>query len=202
MQKYLLNQTIQIPKFEIPEVTIHKVHYQTNKVIGQGKNATIYLATDTTNHRLVALKAIELEDDVVQADFIRRELECLTLLETFCQQYVLCYIDSDVVTIKSEDEYGTTKTKYYIIITKFLEDYITWKEFKKKYPEKTKEVKKNIKIAIEFIHNKKVYHGDLHDENIMIHPETLDVRIIDFGYCQINPKQNLYPYDYENIKKK
>jgi serine/threonine protein kinase len=165
------------------------VNYKTNKILGEGKNAIIYLATDITNNRLVAMKAIEVQEDPIQIDFVKNEIACLKRLQEQCSKYVLCYIDSDIVTLKEND------MSYYIIITKFLEDYITWKEFKKKY--KTN-VKDKIKQALEFIHSKNIYHGDLHDDNIMIHPETLDVRIIDFGYCRLDSSDPGI-YELDNI---
>jgi serine/threonine protein kinase len=193
-----LKQTVEIPKLEIPEVTIHKVHYKTNKILGSGLNALIYLATDTTHNRLIALKAIEfIKDDPAQVDLVERELKCLQRLQKNCDEFVLCYIDSDLVTIKQED--GSVKN-YYIIITKFLENYITWNIFKKKYPEHRKEAAKNLKLAFQHIHDQKIYHGDIHDDNIMVDPETLNVKVIDFGYCKVDPDPIFYEYDLSNLE--
>ena len=38
-----------------------------------------------------------------------------------------------------------------------------------------------ISKLIDIIHKNKILHGDLHSNNIVVNPETHDVRIIDFG---------------------
>lgn len=202
MERHFLNQTIQIPVFEITEVTIHKVHYKTNKIIGQGKNGTVYLATDTTNNRLVALKVIEIDDDKEHIQRIENEMKCLKRLQEHCGQYVLCYIDSDVITINQEYDDDVIETNYYVIVTQFLENYITWSQFNKKYQDKNlrDQVKKKIREAIEYIHNKNIYHGDIHYDNVLIHPDTFDVRIIDFGYCKLEPQPKFYQIDKSNLE--
>jgi serine/threonine protein kinase len=200
IKRDFLKQTIRINVPEVKEITIHKIHYKINSIIGIGMNGSVFLATDTTNNRLVAMKWIEVEDDMEHVKEIENELECLRRLQKNCDQYVLCYIDSDIVSIE-EDIDDNIFTNYYVIITKFLEGYITWKSFKKKYLEGSKERKRaleNIEEGLRTIHEKKIAHGDVHSENVLIHPDTLDIRWIDFGACQIDPTPSMLRQDLEN----
>jgi len=203
MKRAFLKQTIRINVPDVQEVTIHKVHYKINSIIGIGMNGSVFLATDTTNNRLVAMKWIEVQDDLEHVKEIENELECLRRLQKHCNQYILCYIDSDIVTIEENiNDDKTIYTNYYVIITKFLEGYITWKLFKKKYPERSKERKEaleNIQQGLRSIHGKKIAHGDVHSENVLIHPETLDIRWIDFGRCIIDPSPSILEQDLENL---
>jgi serine/threonine protein kinase len=178
---------------EIKEAIIHNVRYQVNKILGSGKSAVVYLATDTTHNRLVALKTIEVrQNDPVQLKMVENEIKCLQLLQKYCESHVLCYIDSGFI-IEGKDK------TYYVIVSKFLEDYITWKEFKS-LNKNIKEATKNIRNATQFIAELNIFHGDLHDENIMIHPEKLEVRIIDFGHCQLNLDAKKYNYDVKKLE--
>lgn len=57
----------------------------------------------------------------------------------------------------------------------------------KKYPKtlselrNTKRLAKRIKDMLEKLHNMNIFHGDVHEENIVYDPVTDDLRIIDFG---------------------
>ena len=146
------------------------------------------------------MKVIEIQDDDEHIELVNNELKCLKRLQDHCEKYVLCYIDSDVSKIKIEDEDEIIETLYYVIITKFLENYISWKQFKINHPDKKSRAIKKIRKAIQHIHSQGIYHGDLHDDNILIHPETLDVRIIDFGFCMIDADPKLYENDIANFE--
>lgn len=76
--------------------------------------------------------------------------------------------------------------KYYII-TDYLDGYQTLKHSKKLFSEKVKEkILEKIKKEIKKLHKKNMTHNDLKPTNIMVHPETKDVRIIDFGSAIIH----------------
>ncbi len=45
------------------------------------------------------------------------------------------------------------------------------------------DISKRIDPMITELHENDILHGDLHTKNIVINPDTKDVRIIDFAYC-------------------
>jgi serine/threonine protein kinase len=197
MNRNYLTQTTKIPRIELKELTINSIFYKINNIIGSGMFGIVYLATDIINNRLVAIKVIDINDDS-HIQQIKTELKCLKRLQKYCDKYVLCYIDSDIIDNSDDDDIDIK----YVIVTKFLENYITLKSFKKYYTKNStqrKLIEQNIKDGLKYIHQYKILHGDPHDENILIHPETFDIRFIDFGYCQIDPPESYYEDDFENL---
>lgn len=65
-------------------------------------------------------------------------------------------------------------------IFEYFEHYLTWKQFASTVHAKD-QASKNLRAAIAEIHKCCVLHCDLHNENILIHPKSFDVKIIDFG---------------------
>lgn len=86
------------------------------------------------------------------------------------------------VTIKS---FSTEKDKYSIYMIENKE-YIDLFDFLSKYSLKEEQIYIILKNIIEtnykYYKNFNVFHGDIKDENILIHPKTLDTIMIDFGY--------------------
>ena len=82
--------------------------------------------------------------------------------------------------------------KYYIIID-YLEGYITLKHSKKLFSNTIKEkILEKIKRELKKLHKKNMTHNDIKPTNIMVHPETKDVRIIDFGSAIIHSPYKKY----------
>jgi serine/threonine protein kinase len=146
--------------------------YKMIKFIDEGISGSVYLYIDNMNI-LYAIKFTK-ED-------INNEIDCLEKINDICDEYFLCYVTSFVY-----DEYN-------VIVTKFLEGYITLNEYmgqfnKDDYDEyEREEIYENIKDqllnGINMLHNINIIHGDIHDENILIDPETIELRYIDFGKC-------------------
>jgi serine/threonine protein kinase len=203
MNREYVTKSTRIPKYEMENVTIHGIDYKMNNILGSGAFGTVYLATDITNNRLVAIKVIKIKEEE-QIENIERELECLKRLEKYCNKYVLCYIDSDFIQIKHKFQNKEYTEDKYIIVTKFLENYISMKLFKKKHPKDSKErmeVATNIRDGLKHIHEQKITHGDIHDENVLVHVGTLDIRFIDFGFCKISPMEKYYKNDISTMEK-
>ena len=203
MEREFLKQTTRINIPEVEDISMHGIKYKFVKVVGKGKNGVVYLAVDTKNNQMVAVKLIETYDDENKIKMIKNEMECLKKLQTSCKEFILCYLDSGLISITEDFDDEKIETDYYVIITKFLENYISWKLFKKKYPKGTaqhQEVDKKIREGLKHIHRQKISHGDLHHENILVHPETLDIRFIDFGQCEIDPVSTKYNQDEKDIE--
>lgn len=87
------------------------------------------------------------------------------------------------VKIINPDTYEVTMVKYPMTLDKFYEQHKDINMFNNKYNDKI------IKL-IDQIHKENIIHADLHGENIVINPETNEIRIIDFGSSYFfNPKK-------------
>lgn len=65
--------------------------------------------------------------------------------------------------------------------------------------ELTKNIKNNIYSKVRELHKLGIYHGDLHSNNIVIEPETEEIKIIDFERSMLF--EDMYEDREEIIKK-
>jgi serine/threonine protein kinase len=68
-----------------------------------------------------------------------------------------------------------------ILITEYLKGFVQLNDFLIISPEKCSEIVPKVNIAVDELHKAGIAHRDLKGENIMINPETLEIKIIDFG---------------------
>ena len=154
-------------------------HYLILRKLGKGKTGDVYLALNMDNiFEFVSIKVF------VSKDQFEKELKCLQKIKAFCGSYV-CLID-----------FFEWNSRYYIV-SNYLKGYVPLYEYLAIIRKDQNEAK--VKNTIDFV-NKQIYdlivnlhehglaHNDLHTNNIMIDPETLDVKFIDFGECQNAPK--------------
>lgn len=79
----------------------------------------------------------------------------------------------------------------YILIMEYAENYVTINDFiqenKACLNEKTaKDIMWQTLSAVNHCMKKCVYHNDLNGNNILIHPDTKDVKLIDFGQALLS----------------
>lgn len=155
------------------------------KLLGNGVEGSVYLGL-SQNNELYALKIIDLLK-ICKNDDIENEITCLKTL--YSKQHILYYIDD----FKYQN--------YYVIVTEFLEGYISLYEFiensNKNFFDK---IKKQIIKTIKSIHNQGYIHGDIGAFNILIHPETLNIKLIDFGRCKFTKNKKLQERDLSRIQ--
>ena len=132
-----------------------------------------------------------------------KEVMCLKeVLEICGDSGILCYKDSFIFNQKGK--------KDYIVVTEFLDGYITLDEYFRKVKDKHKKLSEN---EAKEIYKKVVYikntltvmcinHSDLHFSNIMIHPKTKDVKVIDFGKCKSTEQANVRSWDSDEERLK
>lgn len=145
---------------------------QVKSFIGEGGFGKLSLFQDKKTNKLYAVKFFKKEMDLVVQ---YRNLKYLKEKEV-CSRYFLC-------------PYGIFNYQNKLcLVFNYLEGYITLQEFRKI---KTIEQKEKIKICsqmwkeIHILHRIGMIHCDIKSTNIMVHPETLNVHIIDFGIAII-----------------
>lgn len=75
-----------------------------------------------------------------------------------------------------------------IMVMEYLKDFIPLKNFiEENFPlsqNAIEEIFIQIASAVTHLHERKIIHRDLHISNVLIHPETLKIKIIDFGLAK------------------
>ncbi|MBO4956438.1 MAG: protein kinase [Rickettsiales bacterium] len=157
---------------------------------------------ESTNVVLKSLKITEDNDEIeVNTEQFNNEVKFFVLIhqkpEMNHESIVKCFGMAEI---------GGEKC----IVLEDLEDYITLEDLLKeqeKYAHKVDmltEATERLKKVREHYCNNYISHQDLHGGNIMINPETGDVKIIDFGcFIKDTNKQNkmfFYNTDEDNIR--
>lgn len=146
--------------------------------LGTGTFGEVFAVKNRVTYDTIVIKRIPKID--IDRMTVEREVMVLKHLEAVCQPYILCFNDF------AEDDI------YYYIITEFLGDYITLREFIDE-PALMTDVKVIIVNLINGLHEIHAYgvaHRDIKPDNIMINPNTLDIKYIDFGLACIKTDCN------------
>jgi hypothetical protein len=161
--------------------------------LGKGKYGTTYKAKNLNRQKdedeFYAVKILHppTKSDQksrlkVEEDWIK-ETNCLKDVLVVCNQVdILCFKDSFIMNQKGDLEY--------VIITPLLDGYVTlWdymygKNSKTIDEEEAKKIYKRVVNVKNALTDLCINHSDLHTLNIMIHPDTKDIKVIDLGRCQ------------------
>jgi len=84
------------------------------------------------------------------------------------------------------------KTNKNELIVQYLDGFITLKDYFIAHKDRCLDILKKVNVLVGNMHKKGISHRDLKRENIMIHPDTEELRIIDFGLGCID-KTKQYP---------
>lgn len=136
--------------------------YEVLKFVGRGAFGSVYKVYDNKEKHLVAVKRVLKKDK----DAIN-EVKILKMLKGICRDYFVCYYD-----------YMETKN-YLIIVMEWLGGYVplskvqTIKDYCKLYA--------NLANGLKLLHEEDIAHEDVKSDNIMVNPNTMDIKYIDFG---------------------
>lgn len=135
--------------------------------ITRGGGGIISIYKDFKKNKKYIVKELYYKED-------KKQYSNLVHLKKDCKKYFIC-------------PHGIFKKKgKYFILMDYLEGYIPLNKTKYILSKKNRFlISKKIYNSILIIHKKKMTHNDLKPGNIMVNPETLDVRIIDFGSSTI-----------------
>jgi len=167
--------------------------------------------------------AVKILNEYMDIDDWKKEIECLVDVLDICTQIgILCYKDSFLLKNGNKKEsrlrsLTSTERKLrgelvslneYVIITDLLEGYQTLSSFMydkntmKPYPLSEKDafdIYQKVVDVKNALTELCINHSDLHFENIMIHPQTKDIKVIDLGRCQ-TPQEEIAEWSYIGSK--
>jgi serine/threonine protein kinase len=168
-------------------------------ILGKGHLSIIYKALDVNNNKYVSMKKINISSSVDEL-YIYLLLNEIKFLKSISgtNSYILKYHDSFISTFNNQSD--KSDKLCVILVTEFVEgiDFLTYLE----NLTQSLDVKsiltiiKQLFIGINYIHSMGYAHRDIKPDNIMINPETLDIKIIDFEFvsniCEDNPGTHGY----------
>lgn len=173
-----------------------------DRLLGQGSNASVYLATNKNDRKKYAVKIFEFDFDPdnkelikTQINTIESEINLLNYLKSNgCLPFVLCIKDSfSDMRIENGINIYT-----YGIVTEYLEDYIELTDYLAKLHINQEDkdaillkIISNICEGLYKLHNLNIAHRDIKSQNIMINPYTLEIKFIDIGSSCVYGKNPL-----------
>ncbi len=152
-------------------------NYQILECIHQGSKSIVYRAQRISDHQAVILK------------FLRSEYPTFNELVQFRNQYILT---------KNIDIPGVTKPlaleNYHnsLVLIMVDEGYLSLAEYIKDHPlSLTQCLIIGIKLAqiLDGLYHHKIIHKDIKTANIIIHPQSKQVKLIDFSIASLLPKE-------------
>lgn len=144
--------------------------FEVIKKLGQGAFGETFAVRNKRDGTTVVIKRL-LKNKITRQE-VESEVNILSKLSTVCRSYILCYKGF------FEDE------QYYYIMTEFLGDYITLDDFieqRRATYENVNEITRNLLLGLQEMHQMGVAHRDIKPQNILINPQTNQIKYIDFG---------------------
>jgi len=152
-------------------------HYERleKKPLGEGTYGEVFKARDTTNGTIVAMKRIKLdqEEEGMPSTAIRE----ISLLKEL----------SHVNVVKLLDVYCSNQTtKKLYLVFEFLDlDLKRYVKSQGQLPSSTVQIfSYQLLAGTEFCHAHRILHRDLKPQNLLIHPQSLVLKIADFGLAR------------------
>lgn len=181
--------------------------YELLKLLGKGCYGGVYLGRKINRKKdedeYYAVKVIldkTKEEDVMKSAGYRqwiREVNCLLNAKGICSDVdIICYKESFISKINNDIEL--------VIVTPLLLDYMTiYDFFKSKYTltiDEAKIIYKKVVDVVNALIKLCLSHTDMHQGNIMIHPETKDIKVIDLGLCKEDSNKSDYNKDIMKLE--
>ena len=153
----------------ILEKRVYSGDFDKVKLLGQGSYGKIWQVLEKKTQKKYALK--QSKNKPTDIDYQSKILEQINLLDPNTLRKV-----------------GITEN--YQLLMQYLENYETLDSYIKKYPDRLETVIKKVVKLVDKLHKNGITHRDLKGNNIMIHPITMDIKIIDFGHSCLKQSKN------------
>lgn len=149
-------------------------HYCISNIIGTGSWATVVRAIDTQSHRDVAIKIISKEkiEKLRTVDLTRESIRILASIEhPNIVKYYETIEDNNNFYVITENCPGINLYEW-IVSSKEVNN------------QKVMKIMPQIINAILYLHERRISHGDIKLENIIVNPKNLHIKLIDFGFAR------------------
>jgi serine/threonine protein kinase len=182
---YLSHPVPNLSKIVGESFVLEEKKYFISKKIGSGMSGSTFLCLEDGEKKLL-LKVFQ-NTEKAKNEFYNG-VKCLRHVLSICEKGFLClYQVFDL-------EINPKQTRKCMLIN-FLEEYLNYSDFVK-FSKPSKQVLQNIKDRIleliQQLHELDLAHSDIQPSNIMVHPDTLDVHIIDFDKCVITKQRDVF----------
>ena len=138
----------------------------------KGSLGTMFFVLDAKKRRMAMKRVRKAETSLHD---VLLEVKDLRKLQDACRENVLCLMD-DV----KED------AKHYYVFSEYLEDYVDLETLVARHDLGAAQVRSialNLDACVQFMHSQGVLHCDIKPANVMVSPQTLNLRLMDFGFA-------------------
>jgi serine/threonine-protein kinase len=153
--------------------------YEIDRELGHGAMGTVFLGKDPTINRTVAIKAIPIVEEFSEADLAEardrffREAEMAGRLQ-----------HSSIVTVyDAGEDGGIAWIAMEYVQGQTLSDYTVKDRLLPAH--RVLEICARVAEALHYAHAQAVVHRDIKPANVLVHPETLETKITDFGIARL-----------------
>lgn len=158
-------------------IELKEMVYKLDNIIGEGSFGSVYTCK---NNKHVCVKVIQkLKNKIVSPQGKLLNYNVKNVHKEIC---ILSSLDHDNI-IKYISHYENVENIYIVLEYAKGMDFITYvlNKSKKICEYEAMQYLKILTEILEYIHSKNIIHGDLKFENIVIHPKTRELKLIDFG---------------------
>lgn len=163
---------IQIAKSFIQRDLVPSSKYAKIKLLGKGSFGSVWAVIDQKGNKYAMKEALEQKQNLVYESQLLKQVARRDPAPTN-----LKYIQRT-----NKDE----------LIMQYLDGFDTLDDYMASNPDDCKDILVRLKAAVHQLHENGISHRDLKGINIMIHPHTKELRIIDFGVGCIKQSEK-YP---------
>jgi tetratricopeptide (TPR) repeat protein len=135
--------------------------YSKLKLLGSGSFGKVWKVQDQQGHKYALKESLQDPQNLIYQSNLLKQVNKLDPAPTN-----LKYIQRT-----ANDE----------LVMQYLDEFVTLNDYLQSNSDRCKDIIITIKDLVKELHNKGISHRDLKGINIMIHPETEELRIIDFG---------------------
>ena len=149
--------------------------YFISKRLDKRSFGNMFIGHDDMNQNII----IEFQNNKREYE---REVYCMKYIKENCKEGFFSYKDNFIIEVQG--------VCIYCIVIDYLSGYLLLDDFiEKEFPltrEIIDQIVNNIENIIKMFHGRQIEHRDIHGGNILIDPQTFQIRLVDFGKCYVH----------------